>query len=283
MLDHPFGPDGKKRLLRSLSPKQATDALRALFPELGIAGVEAGVLAPFDPWGADWTITKGDLSGKWIAEAQAELVRLGVWEEAMSPAVADDERVSAGAVILEEHGDPSRAAVLLAKHYYLYAMFPWFWMAYEAARKWDVHKLHGMAIDIACFDERAPRSMEACFADCLAKCRTGAGRQRLWNKLGVLYGYRSAFADARQALAEAWKLLGEVEDGPERVCREAEWYNAEAFLGFRSGDLKVAEAALVRAEWRLAQCPADYPRVESIRRILVSNRRRLEKLGAAAP
>ncbi|HEU4964375.1 MAG TPA: hypothetical protein VFV52_11075 [Bacilli bacterium] len=297
MLTHPFGVARKKRMLRRLSVSDTPPTcLLALFPELAIAGEQAGTVQPLSAETAEWGLTGGDRSERWITEAQTVLTQLGVWEddERTDDRAGRTERMTqfetvvraeagtlaeAGSVpplfLLEEWTEQQRAAAFLAKHYYRYAMFPWFWKMYERVEDTNYFLLHGMAMDIACFDPKAPRKLEAYFADYLLRIQTDEARQRLWNKLGVLYIFRHQFALAERSLDRAWAMLKAI-DGQERVCREAEWFNAVAFFWIRQGDFAMADDALTRAELRLGECTTQNdPRVAQIGRILQGNREQL--------
>ncbi|HEU4964371.1 MAG TPA: hypothetical protein VFV52_11055 [Bacilli bacterium] len=272
MLTHPWGIEGKKRLLKHLTVNDTASCLHALFPELRIAGEAAGTVKPFSLEESEWGLTRGDLSSRWIAEAEAELRQKGLWEAAVT--AHEREEPVPSVFVLEEMSDSQRAGAFLVKHYYRYAMFPWFWQAFAEVKERRSFVLQGLATEIACFDGAAPWTMEHLFDELMSWQTTDEGRQRLWHKLGVLFTFRESFDEAERYMARAWGMLPSS-SGAERICREAEWHNGVALIELRRGDYQRADIVLTKAEQRLAECPSDYERVAQIAHILRANRVRL--------
>lgn len=261
MIPHPFG-ERKKQLLALLPADADAPSLHALFPELGLAGSRerGGRLRTV----VSQHLIEGDRSAQRIAEANAELERLGVWER-----TAEE-----GAFVIEEMRDGQRAAAFLAGHYYREAMFAWFWRMYDRVYDQAMPALRHYALDVACFDGKSVEEVRRHFAGCLAIARNGATRQRLWNKLAVLFAYRDEFAEAQQALETALALLPEVPREGERLCRRAEWHNANALISYRQKQWSEAMEELDRAEAFLGGMD-DCARAQSIRGLLDGNRVKL--------
>ena len=261
MIPHPFGAD-KKRLLAMLTADADAPSLHALFPELSFQGIDArgGRLRTV----VSQHLVEGDRSALMIAEAQEELERLGIWERAGE----------GGAFVVEEMRDGQRAAAFLAGHYYRFAMFDWFWQMYERVRDQAAPHLRYHALDVACFDGKSVVDIQRYFADCLEVAHSRSNRQRLWNKLGVLFAYRDEYEEAQIALETALALLPEVPHDGERLCRTAEWHNANALIFYRMRNWSEAMAELEQGEARLVGMD-DCQRAQSIRELLDANRNKL--------
>ncbi|MGB8955962.1 MAG: hypothetical protein WCC10_11350 [Tumebacillaceae bacterium] len=261
MIPHPFGAE-KKRLLSLLPADTDAPSLHALFPELSFQDVDTrgGRLRTV----VSQHLVEGDRSAQMIAGAQAELERLGIWE-----------RPGEGsAFVIEEMRDGRRAATFLAGHYYRFAMFGWFWQMYDRVRDQTTPHLRSMALDVACFDGKSVVDIQRHFNDCLEVARNRATRQRLWNKMGVLFAYRDEYEEAQLALETALALLPEVPHDGERLCRMAEWHNANALIFYRMRNWSEAMAELERGEERLAGMD-DCARAQSIQALLDANRDKL--------
>lgn len=263
MLDHPFGLK-KKFLVKLLTEQELTPALTALFPEFKLMGKQTAPVRSA-------LFTEGDQSRKLIDQAEADLKRLGYWQLA-----ADGEP----GFVIEEMSDSTRAAAFLAKHYFQHRMFEWFWIMYERLQSADDWELHQKAMEAAGFDR--DRKSIADVREGLERCLSSSGvtapkRQRLWTKWAVIQIYRQEYPGAEQALTESWGMLDLVEDVEERLCREAEWYNALAFLRFACKKEADAWQAMEQAEQRLAQSRAPARRVDRVRKILADNRQLLQQ------